>query len=383
LNNASESNNDNVKPGNIIRRLKGINRLFLYTVLIPGLISLIYFGLIASDVYISESRFVVRSPDKRSITGLGALLQGAGFSRAQDDSYAVHDYILSRDALQKLESKYSISKSYSNQNVDLFHRFGALDHDYSFEALLRYYLKHVTVESDSLSSISKLTVRAYTSEEAFRINENLLELSEALVNQLNARGRQDMIRFAINEVDSIKKNALAAALAVSDYRNQNNIFDPVKQSALNLQMISKLQDQLITAKSQFKQIETLTPNNPQIPALQGVITSLQASIDNETAKVAGHGSSLSHKSVEYERLSLESMFADKQLAVALTSLEQARNEAQRKQFYLERIVEPNKPDVAIEPWRIRNIVATLMLGMILWGVLTMLLAGVREHQDHK
>jgi len=375
--------NNLIKPGNIIRRLKGVNRLFLYTVVIPTLISLIYFGLIASDVYVSESRFVVRSPDKKNTSGLGALLQGAGFSRSQDDGYAVHDYILSRDALQKLESRYAISKSYGSQNVDLVNRFGALDRDYSFEALLRYYLKHVTVESDSVSSISTLKVRAYTSEEAFHINENLLHSSEALVNQLNERGRQDMIRFATNEVASAKKNALAAALAVSQYRNQNNLFDPEKQSALHLQMISKLQDQLIAAQSQLKQIEGLTPNNPQMPALKSVITSLQASIGNETAKVAGSGSSLSHKSVEYERLDLESMFAEKQLAIALTSLEQARNEAQRKQFYLERIVEPNKPDVAMEPRRIRNIIATLLLGLILWGVLTMLLAGVREHQDHK
>jgi capsular polysaccharide transport system permease protein len=326
---------------------------------------------------------VVRSPDKRSVTGLGALLQGAGFSRAQDDGYAVRDYILSRDALQKLESKYSISKSYSSKNIDLFNRFGGFDHDYSFEALLRYYLKHVTVESDSLSSISTLTVRAYTNDEAFRINENLLEASEALVNQLNERGRQDMIRFATHEVVSTKEHALAAALAVSNYRNQNHLFDPAKQTTLQLQMISKLQDQLITAKSQLKQIQALTPNNPQIAALQGVTISLQASIDSETAKVAGSGSSLSHKSVEYERLNLESIFADKQLAIAFTSLEQARNEAQRKQFYLERIVQPNKPDVAMEPWRIRNIFATFMLGLILWGVLSMLLAGVREHQDHK
>lgn len=375
--------NNLTKPGNIIRRLKGINRLFLSTVVIPTLISIIYFGLIASEIYISESRFVVRSPDKKSIGGLGALLQGAGFSRAQDDSYAVHDFILSRDALQKLESKYVISKSYGSEKVDLFNRFGALDRDYSFEALLRYYLRHVTVESDSASSISTLKVRAYDSEEAFRINENLLHSSEALVNQLNERGRQDMIRFATNEVDITKKNALAAALAVSYYRNENNIFDPAKQSSLHLQMISKLQDQLITAQSQLKQIESLTPNNPQVPALQGVVTSLQASIGNETAKVAGSGSSLSHKSVEYERLNLESTFADKQLALALTSLEQARNDAQRKQFYLERIVEPNRPDVAMEPRRIRNIIATLLLGLILWGVLTMLLAGVREHQDHK
>ena len=67
--------------------------------------------------------------------------------------------------------------------------------------------------------------------------------------------------------------------------------------------------------------------------------------------------------------------------MALTSLEQARNDAQRKQLYLERIVQPSIPDNAVEPRRLRNVFATFILGMVAWGILSMLVAGVREHQD--
>jgi capsular polysaccharide transport system permease protein len=38
--------------------------LFLLTVLIPSAMAVAYFGFIASDIYISESRYVVRSPQK-------------------------------------------------------------------------------------------------------------------------------------------------------------------------------------------------------------------------------------------------------------------------------------------------------------------------------
>ena len=65
------------------------HRLFLVTVVMPTVLSVLYFGLIASDVYISESRFVVRSPNQQSASPLGMMLRGAGFSRAQDDSYTV------------------------------------------------------------------------------------------------------------------------------------------------------------------------------------------------------------------------------------------------------------------------------------------------------
>ena len=56
-----------------------MNRLFLFTVALPTALAVLYFGVVASDVYISESRFVVRSPDRQAATGLGALLKGVGF----------------------------------------------------------------------------------------------------------------------------------------------------------------------------------------------------------------------------------------------------------------------------------------------------------------
>ena len=63
------------------------------------------------------------------------------------------------------------------------------------------------------------------------------------------------------------------------------------------------------------------------------------------------------------------------------ALAQAREEAQRKQLYLERVVQPNLPDSAIEPKRLRAGLTTLVFSMICWALLSLLIAGVREHTD--
>lgn len=364
-----------------IARVKRINQLFLLTVALPTSLSIIYFGLVASDVYISESRFVVRSPERQTPSPLGMLLKGTGFSRSQDDTYTVQNFMLSRDALRLLNEKLGIGKTFADTGVDIFSRFAGLDRDNSFEALHNYYQKKVDIQLDALSSITTLTVRGFTAESTFQINQQLLEMSEALVNQLNERGRQDMIRFAAEEVHVAEKKATAAALALSKYRNQKGVIDPERQATIQLQQIAKMQDELIATQSQLSQLQTFTKNNPQIPTLQQRVKSLRQEIDEETGSVAGSGSSLANKAAEFQRLALEREFADKQLASALASLEQARSEAQRKQLYLERIVQPNKPDAAIEPRRIRGVLATVALGLISWGILTMLIAGVREHQD--
>ena len=369
------------RPIALNKYLKNLNGLFLLSVALPTLLAVVYFGLITSDIYISESRFVVRSPKQQTPTGLGALLQGAGFSRSEDDTQSVHDFILSRDALQKLNDKLKLDKSFSDPQIDVFSRFASFGVDENFEGLHKYYLQRVAINTDSTSAISVLKVKVYNAEDAFRINTMLLEISEGLINQLNERGRQDMIRFATSEVDSAEKKAKAAALALSGYRNDKAVFDPERQSAIQLQLVSKIQDELIATKTQLDQVRTFTPENPQIPSLQKRASSLQAEMDSQMSKVAGGSTSLTNKAAEYERLALDRTFADKQLGAALASLEQARNDAQRKQLYLERIVQPNKPDVAIEPHRMRAIFATFVLGLISWGILTILVAGIREHKD--
>lgn len=369
------------KIARLKQRITRVNKLFLFCVVIPTVLAAIYYGLIASDVYISESRFVVRSPQRQTSTGLGAILQNAGFSRSQDDTYTVHDFMKSRDALRTINEQLPLDKAFGSTDVDLINRFNGLGLDGSFEALYLYYQKRLGIDLDTASSISTLRVSAFAAEDAHRINTLLLEMGEHLINKLNERGRQDMIRFASSEVDLAAKKAKEAALALSAYRNKNTVFDPERQSALQLQQVSKLQDELIATKTQLVQLRTFTVNNPQIPALQKRVETLQTEINAETAKVTGGGTSLTSKAADYERLALDRAFAEKQLAAALASLEQARNDAQRKQLYLERIVQPNKPDVAMEPRRLKGIAATFILSLIMWGILTILIAGVREHRD--
>ncbi len=369
--------------GPIKKILRRLNWLFLLTVLVPTTLATLYYGIIASDVYISESHFVVRSPQRpSSASSFGHLLQTAGFSHAQDDAAAVNDFLTSRDALHELDKQLSLSKSFSNTGIDRISRFGGLDFDLSFENLFKYFNnKIITVTLENSSSIITLRISAFSPEEAYRINTMLLEMSEDLVNQLSKRAKQDMIQFALAEVSLAESKAKEASVALSQYRTRNAIFDPKTQSGMQLQGVLRLREEMINAKTQLAQIQSASEHNPAIPVLQQRIKALGAEIDAETARVTGSQESFSLNSPEYERLELDREFAGKQLTTALATLEQARNEAMRKQLYLDRIAQPLKPDIAIEPRRLRSIVTALVIGLLSWGALSILLAGVREHHD--
>ncbi len=334
-----------------------------------------------SDIYISESHFIVRSPDRQAQTALGAIFQGAGFSRSLEDIYSVHDFMRSRYAVQNINAKMNLRKAFTKPEIDFFSRFNPLGLDNSLEALFRYYQKHIAIDLNTLSSISTLSVRSFNADDSYRINELLLQMGEQFINELNDRGRQDLVRFATSEVNIAAQKSKAAAKELSDFRNKQGVFDPEKQSGLQLLQLSKLQDELFATKTQLSQVQAFTPQSPQIPSLKNRMSIIQEAMQSEMANVAGGGRSLTNKAVEYEHLVLEQSIADKQLAAAMISLEQVRSDALRKQLYLERIVPPNKPDIAIEPYRLKSVLSTFFLGLITWSILTMLIAGVREHHD--
>lgn len=365
-----------------VRAWVGANKLFLGTVVVPICAALGYFGAIASDVYVSESRFVVRSPERQAASPLGLILKGAGFARAQDDAYTIQDFMLSRDAMKALDADLAIRAGYAAPTVDWINRFGAAPWRDDFEAFHEYYRKKVSVQLDASSSIATLTTRGYDARATQAMNRRLLELGEDLVNQLNERGRQDMVRFATAEVAQAQEKAVVAAQALAQFRKTQGVIDPERQSSIPLQQVARLQDELVETRAQIATLERLAPDNAQLLPLRQRAQLLQQEVDAVNARVAGTGSrSLADKAASFQRLSLEKEFADRMLASALSTLEQARNEAQRKQLYLERIVQPSLPDAATEPRRLRGILVTTVIALMVWGILALLLAGVREHHE--
>jgi len=364
-----------------LRALRRVNVLFALCVVVPTSAAAIYFGLLASDIYVSHSQFVVRSPDKPATTGIGVLLKSVGFSNAGDEIFATQDYVRSRDALRALNSNDAVKQAFTKPGISVFDRFDPLGWNGTFEDLYDYYKGKVGLEHDATTSITTLSVKAFSGEDALRFNQRLLTQAEGLVNRLNRRGQSDLVQYALREADEAKQAGQQAAQALASYRDQRGVIDPEKQASVQLQMVSKLQDELIGSRTQLAQLRSLAPENPQIPLLETRIGSLTREIDVQLGRVAGDRRSLSATAVQYQRLQLEREYADRRLTAALTSLQDARNESRRKQAYVERIVQPNLPDEAEQPRRLRGVLATLVLGLIAYGVLTMLFAGIREHKD--
>jgi capsular polysaccharide transport system permease protein len=353
---------------------------FFLVVVLPTLLGAVYFYGFAADQYLSEARFVVRGPTQQAVTGIASILQTASGTRSQDDTFAVQDYILSRDALQELVNTEGLKDVFARPEADPLSSFPGPFGGDTFEHLFKFYLKHVDVQMDSTTGVSELTVKSFRSEDSRRIAAALLAAGERLINRMNARERENALRDARNEVQRAESRVKEVSSQLADFRNREALLDPNKQSVPMLQAITNLQAKLSSTKLEVSQLQSSSPNSPLLASARQRMMALQSQIDDARAKITGSDSSLVPKIREFDLLTLDRDFADKQLASAITSLETARVNADRQQLYLEAVVQPNQPDYADFPRRGTNtaIIFATMLGIYVGGAL--LIAGAREHK---
>jgi capsular polysaccharide transport system permease protein len=67
------------------------------------------------------------------------------------------------------------------------------------------------------------------------------------------------------------------------------------------------------------------------------------------------------------------------LTASAATLEQARADAQKQQFYLQRVVEPNTPDLGLYPSRLKMILTIAGVALCLYLIGWMLIVGILEH----
>lgn len=353
--------------------------LFILTFVLPMAWALVFYGLIASDRFISEARFTVRGVNGQQMGGLSVLLRTFGMDRSNDDAFAVHDYIQSRDAVEELQKEIDLRAIFSRPESDYFTRFGNIFTGDTEEALYRHYLKRVDVEENMATGITTVRVHAYRPDDAKLVAEKLLQLSEKLVNGINTRARSDSIDFAQENLKLTGDEVIRTQIALTRFRNDELLINPEQAAQGNFEVIATLSQSLVQEQVRLQQMAINSPSNPNIGPTEDRIRSLEQQIDIEKSKLTGSDEAISNKLGRYEELLLRRTLADKAYETAILSIDSARQDAVRKQIYLEAVIRPHLPDESRDPLRLRMIFTVLVLSLAVFVMTYILVAGSREH----
>lgn len=352
----------------------------LFVVALPTLLAMLYFFVIAADVYASEARFVVRSPSRApTSSGISGFLQSSGIARAQDDVYTVQDFATSRDAIVVLASSLDLKAIFGREEADWIARYpNPYDRD-NAEDFFSYFKRRVSVTPDSTTGIVKLEVQAFRAEDAQLLATRLLDAAEALVNRLNERARSNAVKDAELQVQLSEKAVSEAQDKVLEYRTRELLLDPGKTSAAMFESLARLQQEQQSTRRRLAEIARRSPGSPLLADLRSRMQDIDRQVAEQRASLAGGNSSMAPKISEYEQLTLRQELAEKQFSSALSSLETARADVRRQQIYLDRVVSPNLPDRALYPRRIRAVFIIFVTCFLVYSIGALLIAGVREH----
>jgi len=359
-------------------------RLKLALIALPMAIALVYFLFVAADRYVSESTVALRQSENDAASAVpGAAMLLAGLSPpSREDTLYLRQYIQSLGLLQDLEKRLGLRAHFESARIDFLSRLWS---SASQETFLDHYRNRVEVTMDELSSTLTVRVQGYDPDYAQRLNRAILDECERFVNEVTHQIAREKLGFAETELKRAAARLLQAKTEVLTFQARNKLLDPTVQAQASGALMADLQAQITRAEAELRNMRSyLNDDAQQVKSQRSQIEALRAQLELERVRATGQGKQsdrLGALAIEFQGLQTQADFSADAYKLALATVENARIDATRKLKSLIVIEPPTRPQTAEYPRRLYNLL-TLLIGLLLaYGVVRLVLATIREHQD--
>lgn len=344
------------------------------------LLTVFYWGIYASDRYVSEANVVLESPQIAMPTmDVTSILSGA--PSGSGDMLLLRDYLLSVDMLRNIDRLVNFRKHYSDSGADFLS--GLSDVDVPIEELHEYYLRRVSVELDEYANVLRIKVEAFSPEMAYQIANLLLDEGEKHMNELGRRLAEEQVRFLEEQVDGLSGEFNLTRNELLAYQNQNGLISPSGAVESLSAVVAELEATLANLQAQRTMLKSYqSQNSPEMVKVASEIEAVSNQIREERGRMAQQsGNALNALSAEYQTLELKVQFAQENYSGALAALQSTRIEAARKLKQVSILQSPTLPEYPLEPMRVYNITVYSLLIIFMGLISQMLLLIIRDHRD--
>ena len=363
-------------------RHRGILASFAALVVLPVFLTASYLWLVAVDQYASTVGFSVRTEEVSSSLGiLGGLTRLSGSS---SDADILYDYIHSQELVEFLDDEIDLkaifSKAWPNDPIFAFNPDG------SIEDLVDHWEDKVKITYDTSSGLMTLRVLAFTAEDATLIATKILERSTEKVNLLSQDAREDATRYTRTEMERALERLKEAREALTKFRMQSRVVDPVADLQGQMGVLNSLQAQLAESYVELDLLRaTATETDPRITQTEQRIIVIQRRIAEERQKFGENGQGPGGEDyatmvAEFERLSVDREYAEQTYHTALAAYDVAQAEAQRKSRYLAAHIMPTVAQKAEYPARWTLLGLTAFFLLMAWSIGVLIYYSIRDRR---
>ena len=357
--------------------------LLLVLVILPTLGYGLYLSFIASDRYVSEAVIAVRQAgaDGGTVPGAALLLGGLNPASREDTLY-LKAFVHSRAVLNELDTKLGLRRHYAQPRAD---RPFMLDAQASQEEFAAYFRRRVEVGFDPEATLLRIRVQGFEPAFAQRVNQAVLDASERFVNETSQRMARERLRFAEGELALAGDRLQKAKSDVLAFQTRHRMLDPGAQALASGAISAELQATRTRFEAELGSLLSyLNEDAYQMQALRSRIAALDRQIDAERRKATSddrRGDRISALAVQFQGLQLQAQFAQDAYKLAAVAVENARIDASRKIKSLLVVEPPSLPDEAEYPLKLYNLMTLFVVCCLLFGITSLVLTTVREHQD--
>lgn len=358
-----------------------LRRHWLLAMLITGnLLALLYWGLLASDRYLADTRVVIQRTESRPAAAEG-LLSLVSSGTENRDLLLLRERLLSIDMMRLLDEKLGLRRHYSDSRRDpLSRHLSATSPD---EQFYRHYRRRIDVVFDDYAHVLVIKAQAYTPEMAQAIAQALADAGERYMNQLDNKLAAEQSAFIEQQVAAIGARMQTARETLLAFQNANGLASPTATADGIAQSIARFESErsALDASRQTMSLY-LTPGAPDMVKITSQIAALQRQIDIERARLASDKGQRLNRLVErQERLQADAAFTADLYKTALVALERSRIESIRKIKSVSIVQSANLPQSSTHPRRLYNLLVFALVSIVIAGVVHLLGAIVREHRD--
>ena len=347
------------------RRLKTLSliaRLSVFVVL-PTVVAFCYFAFYAAPSYATKSLFRVQQAEAQTTAG-GGMFGGA--LATNQDSIVVQEFLVSREALQRLNTDYGYLEHFSDPNIDSLQR---LPVDASQDEMFKHYKGIVSVSFDQTEGVLRMEVSAHSPEMSRIFSEALISYAEERVDQSTERKRADQMRGARDTFEEADARMIAAQQTVLDLQVQLGILDPASETAGLMQQINTFEVQLAEKQLGLRQLlDNDQPNQARVAGLEGDVERLNGLISEMRGQLTVEGNDEESLASVSARLAMAETDLETRTMIMQESLQQmeaARIEANRQVRFLSVDVFPVPPDQPTYPKVFENtLIAFFIFGAI-------------------
>lgn len=373
-------------PAHFKRRHWGLLYALILLVALPILAVSSYLYGVAEDQYASITGFTVRQEEGGSASSFLSGLAGFAGTGGSSDSDILYEFIQSQEIVERIDAKLDLRGHYS--------RYWSTDKAFSIwpeaniEELLWFWTRIVRISYDKSASLIEIRVLSFDPDYARAVAQEIVAESQAMINELSTTARADAMRYAQTDLEEALERLKSAREALTSFRTRTRIVDPEADLQGRLGVMNNLQQQLAEALISYDLLlENSREGDPRLQQAEQRINVIRARISSERDAFATGGDDVGAVGddypsliAEFERLTVDRVYAEETYRASLAALDVARAKADRLSRYLATYIEPTLAQSAEYPQRALLVGLTILFMFLTWAILALIYYSIRDRR---